>query len=367
MTLDFAKRMVTGALQASPLFVWEHLWPKEVVALCYHLVSDEDLPHQKLYAYKNARQFESDVAYARHRAIDYAQFLAGRRAGRPMPANRILFTFDDGLTEAFHVIRPILLRHGVGGVFFVSPGLLDNRRPFFETTLSLCLSKVEELEAGQARELVGKLALLNGSKTLSDQALARRRFRLARLCAPSSPAHQQLVTWLLGFRGDGVDEMERACKLLDIDPGTYTRTKPVYMTSDEVRRLAAEGFTVGGHGVGHEPLQGMDEESLASEIVESCRAVRDLTGQDRVPFAFPYEGHGLSRRLLAEILHRHEFVELFFDTWQFHRDAPFVVHRLHADQPSPPGRYATNLPQTMRAAWARRSAWYRDWPGKRRS
>jgi peptidoglycan/xylan/chitin deacetylase (PgdA/CDA1 family) len=131
------------------------------------------------------------------------------------------------------------------------------------------------------------------------------------------------------------------------------------MTTAEVKQLAAEGFVIGSHGETHLPMQRLDARALEDRIVSSCETVRGLSGQKRVPFAFPYTGLGIDRGILADILRRNPFIDLLFDTQDLTRDAEFMVHRICADRPPVDGGGATNLPLLMRTAWSRRSAWYR--------
>ena len=72
--------------------MWDIVFPKDVLAISYHIVSDDDLPHLKYYHYKTPAQFEADIAYAvkRLRPVSYAQIRCalgsrGRRCRRAPP------------------------------------------------------------------------------------------------------------------------------------------------------------------------------------------------------------------------------------------------------------------------------------------
>lgn len=345
-----------------PLRIWQRLLPKDVIALGYHVVSDEDLPHIKYYAYKNCRQFESDVAYIaeRQKLTDYRDLLVRRRHEVGHPSNSFLFTFDDGYAECFHNIRPILKKHGVGGVFFLTTRFLDDRTIFFENKVSLCLAEIETMGASRARCLVETLGL-DGSPhrpvRANDPRLALNRLQQARIAPPAGPDHRTLILWFLGFEQDGEAEIDRACEVFGVDPAGYSRRRPLYLTSDQARQLAEEGFTLGSHGVSHLPCQRKDPDELEREIVASCRMVCDITGQKSVPFAFPYSGEGIDRAFLSGLLEHHKFIDLFFDTRGLSRDAPFIVNRLSVDSPDGAVDGATNLDRLMRSTWSRRSAW----------
>jgi len=363
----YFRRIVSKALRSMPLWFWERVVPKDVIALCYHIVSDEDLPHQVYYSYKNARQFENDVVYAKRRAVGYDEVARHRLGSQPLPRSRILFTFDDGFAECFHVARPILRKHSVPGVFFVTTDFLDDRRRLFETSASLCLTEVAHMDVERAARLVVDLSLncpLPAGRLASNRTLALRRMKMARLPPMASSVQIELALWLLGFEEDGVGEIERACALFGVDPATYAQKRPMFMSSAQVQQLAAEGFTIGSHGLTHLPIQGVGQKRMEQEIVASCSLIRDLSGQKRVPYAFPYGGSEIERAAIAQIIQRHDFVDLFFDTAGLHCDVPFVVNRIWADPPPGQGEAGSNLPLLIRSAWAHRSAWRRKPPAE---
>jgi len=346
-----AGALTAAALAPVPVSAWERIFPKDLISICYHVVSDEDLPHQRLIRYKGRRQFEDDVLFARDRAVSYAEVAAHRLRGAKLPPNSLFFTFDDGNVECFSVIRPVLLRHGVGAAFFVATDFLDDERAFEETQLSLCLSEVEQMEAKRARELVEHLGLT--VRTADAEREAKKRLRSFRISFASDPDRRRLLFWILSQ-----PDINLACETIGVDAAAYRRGRQVFLRSEQVTQLAADGFTIGAHGLNHRSLEGKDAAEIEHEIVESCAVVRDLTGQARVPFAFPYIGISISRSVLADILKRHPFIELFFDSGSLRRDRPFVVNRVFADTPSAaPG---SNLPSILRDAWSRPSAWFRS-------
>src|SRR6266508_1544535 len=139
-----------------PLGVWQRLFPKDVIALGYHVVADEALPHIKHYAYKSVRRFEADVAYvSEHQGfVRYDELVRCRLHGARMPANKFLFTFDDGFVQCFEIARPILVKYAASAMFFVPIDFIDNRTMFFETKISLCMAAVEGMSDNQATEIV---------------------------------------------------------------------------------------------------------------------------------------------------------------------------------------------------------------------
>ncbi len=170
---DLANGLARSTLAPLPLRFWQGVFPKDLIALCYHMVSDRELPHFKLDSYKNSAEFEADVLFIRSRAITYRDLTDHRLGGAPVPANSILFTFDDGFAQCYDVIRPILLRHAVDAAFFVTTDFIDDRVSFPECSLSLCLSALEQLPSERIERLLSE-------NRIDDQALSADTVRYSR-------------------------------------------------------------------------------------------------------------------------------------------------------------------------------------------
>jgi peptidoglycan/xylan/chitin deacetylase (PgdA/CDA1 family) len=355
---------IKAALNGVPIGVWQRLFPKDVVIPMYHMVSNDDLPHLKYYAYKNTPQFEADVEFVleHQRFIGYDELVRRRLHDREGPPNAFLLTFDDGFAECFSVIRPILLNHKVEGVFFVPSGFVDNRSMFFESKLSLCIGAVERKSPDEAVEVV---SFLRSEKTLNnlDQRSSTERandcFSWARIESPLSEAQRLLILYLLSLEEDDAKRIDQVCERLDVDPTAYLFKRKPYMTVHQIRQLANDGFTIGGHGMAHSMLQRMSEFQVEQEIIRSCDTIREVTGQKKVPFSFPYSGEGIPETFLADLLQRYDFVELFFDSGGLRKTAPHIVDRFWADFPDGSRADKTNLPWLLRREWSQRKAWIR--------
>ena len=112
------------------------------------------------------------------------------------------------------------------------------------------------------------------------------------------------------------------------------------MTSDQIRQLALDGFTLGGHSLQHVQFQLLEKSELEDEIVGSCEYVKQLVGAQRIPFAFPYHARGIDRELLRSIMMRNPSIESMFGSGGIARDESFIINRIAADSPAilPPGQ-----------------------------
>ena len=346
----------TGLLRHVPVPVWRRLFPKSVVGLCYHIVSDAEVGHVLHYPFLDTAAFEADLHYLRQTFgfISYDDLAKRRRSGGEVRDNVAIVTFDDGFAECATVAAPILRRHRVGGVFFVITDLIDNATVFRETEASLCVAAIGRRTAAEIEAIVDDLGLdtpLVPPRATSDVVLAP--LQLANLGGVAEHGPRQLLNWLLTVSDADAILLRQLSVRLGVDAEGYVRSKQPYLTATQIRGLEAEGFTIGAHGRSHRWLQGLPPAEAEREIVESCRIIRDLTGQREVPFAFPYFGGGLDRGWLARLRQRHEFVGLFFDTDGLREDAPFVVQRVFGERLG----YDRTPDAILRRAWARPAAW----------
>ena len=352
---------VRRVVRAVPLRVWQGVFPKDLVGVCYHIVSDEDLPHHKLYRYKSAAEFETDVAWVRPQALSYDELVRRRVWGDQGQANKVFVSFDDGYAECFDVVRPILRRHQVDAAFFVTSDFMGNDRVFYESRMSLCIARVETMPEEGIQEVLGRLGIGSGLAAALKQAdvSVRQRLDLLRVDPRTSATRKRIFLHILQVGRSESTALDDLAGMLGVDALAYSRGRQIFLSPDQIRLLAQDGFTIGAHSVSHRALASASEAKLEREIVDSCAAVRDLTGQARVPFAFPYNAIGVSRATLERILRRNDFVELLFDAAGFGRDVPFMIQRLWGDIPGNGSSTRSNLPNLIQQGWAQRLAWYR--------
>lgn len=300
-----------------------------MIVLFYHLISPRELPHLRpLYRCKTPRAFAADLRFLknRRRVLSHDEVMEYLEAGRPFPPDSALLTFDDGYRECFTEIRPLLLEHRVPAIFFVPSDLVGNRRLAYRNAAALALSRLDRIPRRRLDGTLRRLEALLGS-SLSGRTAAAAALRG------------------LG-PGDG-EILVRACRELGVDPEEYLKQRRPYLEEEEVRTLAADGFTIGGHSRFHTPLDGLGEAELEEEIVGSTRAVLELSGQSRAPFAFPFAGFRAPADFLARLLERYVFLTLIFGGPE--TDNPRVVsRRLWADTPAGTGGRRTNLPRLLK-------------------
>jgi peptidoglycan/xylan/chitin deacetylase (PgdA/CDA1 family) len=343
----YGRRLAKGIRRSIPLALYPFLIRRDVIGLFYHSVSDQPLPHiQHLYPPEPVARFEAALRYIKkhYRLVTDAELEAHRLHGAPLPGRALHLSFDDGFAECFTVARPLLLKYALPCTFFITSGWVDNGRMFYRNKASLCIEQMLSLEHDAAKMV---LTSLNNALDLS-------------LADPAG-----FVPWIKTLQAKDEGVIDMTAKMLGIDMKDYLRERQPYMTREQINQLHADGFTIGAHTVRHAKLAPFSPQEVETEIVDSARFVQELTGQERVPFSFPFSATGSDRALLAEIRARHPFLGLFYDTMDLRKDVDFIVNRIWAEKSAyrKAGR-ETNVPALLHAAYrAEAYAAMRSWRG----
>ena len=299
------------------------------ISLYYHLVSSRVPKHSAhLGPCKTPAMFESDLEWlvSQRRLLRFADITHSPVTAPTLTSPPFVVTFDDGYVECHSVVAPLLRRHGVPAIFFVTTSFLDNRRMFFRNKISLCVEAALRLGNDSAHAI----------HTIVPEA-------------PGNETPDTLATRLLRMTSTDEARIDEACDALGVDIGMYLSKVRPYLTSRNVQELVADGFAIGAHSVTHRHLGSISADEIEEEVVASAEHVQKLTGQNRVPFAFPFSGNGVPRELLSRILKRHRFIWPIFDVGGLRKDVPYVFPRVWAD----PRAVSTqsNLPHLVMAAY----------------
>jgi peptidoglycan/xylan/chitin deacetylase (PgdA/CDA1 family) len=319
-----------------PTSLLSGLAPRDVTALFYHAFDHDPIPHiSPLFRCKRPADFEQDLVFLKrhYHPVSHDDIVAHREGRRALPEKAVAVSFDDGFAECFSWARPLLLRYGIPATFFVCESFVDNHALMHRNKVALCLSRLEAASAEERRGLA---------------AAAGSRLGLATLGSPT-----RLSTWLRRLRFADLDAIDATCDSLGIDVSRFLRERRPYMSGDQLARLNADGFTLGAHTTDHPELGSLQTwGAVRRQVRDSCNAVRVITGRDRVPFAFPFNGLDLGRQSLAALREELGGIDLMYDTNNLMKDRAFIVNRIWCDTPQGASADRSNLPMLIRRAHA---------------
>jgi peptidoglycan/xylan/chitin deacetylase (PgdA/CDA1 family) len=277
--------------------------------------------------------FERDLVYVSENFVlsGYDQLFGGTRGSRLTREKRAaaFVTFDDGLAECSSVVAPILMKYRVPSIFFLITECIDNRYMMYRHKVSLCISKMMEMPESDLMSGIGLSSILpSAADTKAD-----------------------LINTMLSLKEKDSARIDRVCEALEVDYKIYLENNKPYLTQSQIKALLRSGFKIGAHTRRHPLLAGLTAEEIEAEIVGSCNEVRDISGDNEVPFAFPFSGAGVERAFLQYLRQKHPVIGPVFDSGGIAVDAPFVFNRVTADGPSSNSSSHTNIRDLLHGAY----------------
>ena len=218
------------------------------------MVSDEACPHiEHLYRFKGVKEFEQDLDYLVSQYLPIgADALPDVLSGKYKGKNIMLLTFDDGLRQMHDIVAPLLIKKGIPAVFFLNTDFMDNKALMFRYKASLIKS-------------MGK----HKASTMSGRNEA------------------QVM--------NGIDpEVEDSFN-------DFLKEYKPYMSSDQVRSLLGQGFTIGAHSCSHPYYEDLTLDDQLSQTIDCLDILAGDFGIREKLFAFPFTDHGVSRAFFDRI------------------------------------------------------------------
>lgn len=270
----------------------------------YHYV--RDLAHSRYPAIKalKTQQFRAQIAHIQHHyhVISAADLLDCLASGAELPPSSLLLTFDDGYIDHFTEVFPILDAARLPACFFIPARSVLEERVLDVNKIHFVLAA-----APNPRALVQALFELldryrDAHELPTNEALWQQHARPGRL----DPAEVMFVKRLLqrelpeGLRARIVDEL--FARFVSRDEASFSHE--IYMDLDQIRCLARNGMTIGGHGYSHDWLNTLDRRAQTEEIRQT-RAFLAIVGQPLGPWIMCYP-YGAYNESLLELLAENE-------------------------------------------------------------
>jgi peptidoglycan/xylan/chitin deacetylase (PgdA/CDA1 family) len=218
-------------------------------------------------------EFDAHMAYVRQHfhPVSVDEVLEARRTGRPLPPDSVLVSFDDGYRDNFEHAAPILQRHGMKGLFFVTTGHVRHRRLFWWEQVSLI---VRRCRLPRARISYPREEALDLS-TPEDKAQVVRRL--------NKIIKERYALDLDRFLAGVAD----ACEVRWDPAEARALADRALMTWDDVRTLRRQGMGIGSHTDSHRVLLTLPPAALAGELADSRAALEELLGEPVTTIAYP--------------------------------------------------------------------------------
>lgn len=230
-----------------------------------------------------------------HRQLDYLQqhytvvtaeaVLAHLHGEATLPENACWLTFDDGYRDHLQHALPALLERGLQGSFFPPARPILEGKMLDVNAIQFILASGEQIAA-----LLGDLrdyCLASGLPSSHWQRIYQQQASASRYDPAPVVAFKRLLQRALpaGLRQQAINTL--FAKYVAIDEATFCRE--LYLCTDELRLLLANGMFVGSHGYDHNWLNTLSSQQQANDINRSLGFLDDLgVALDSWIMCYPY-------------------------------------------------------------------------------
>ena len=220
----------------------------------YHAVTNETPLHIKhLYPPRTIDQFKQDLDFLleHYEPIDLTELQTIVTEGSEKK-NCFHLSFDDGLSEFYKEVAPILKAKGVPATVFLNGSFIDNKELFYRFKASILYEKT-------------------GDELLMD------------------------IDW------NHKDELDDIAVLNNIDFNEYLLKHSPYLTTSQIKELAKDGFTFGAHSMDHPMYSELSLDQQVDQTRNSLNRVYNIVDQKIKVFSFPFTDFGVKKDFFQAI------------------------------------------------------------------
>ncbi len=253
---------------------------QDLVLPFYHAVSDDLMPHvAHVYPVRSRSAFMKDLEFF----LRHYEPLGLEDLKSPVPPGKrkkpaMFLSFDDGLSEIYDIVAPLLISKGIPAGIFVNTGFVDNRDLFYRYKSSLLLDRFESIKYSPA-----------------VTELMQSRYHLA------GPGRKCVRDFLRDISYRNRAELDEVAKLLELDFNTFLKIRKPYMSLEQLKDLSAKGFYIGAHGKDHPLFSEIDAGQRLIQYRESMEYIQNELGTGYGIFSFPFSDDGVPGDFFREI------------------------------------------------------------------
>jgi peptidoglycan/xylan/chitin deacetylase (PgdA/CDA1 family) len=207
---------------------------------------------------------------------------------RPVAKDRYtVVTFDDGYRDNYDLAYPVLRAYSIPAIFFVCPGLLEERRVGWWDLIAYLVKQSAKLQI----ELRGETLRLGEEK---------------------AGAIRKLHDWMKSQpAADTADLVDRLSESSAVSLPPADKQAAELMTWEQVAEVSDNGVAIGSHTHTHRVLATLNEDGQRWELRESKLALERRLGGEVKTIAYPAGRHGnftqASMRIARECGYRGAF------------------------------------------------------------
>lgn len=295
----------------------------------YHYVRDLVRTRYSKIKGLQVSAFKEQLLYlANHyQFVKVSEILQALYAGRPLPKDAVLLTFDDGYLDHYTNVFPLLEEMGIQGCFFV-PVLSTLREQVLAVNkihfILACSPDVPTL----VQDIFESMRLLRRDYGLKDEEWYFEKLAVkGRFDSREVVFIKRLLQVELEEEPRNILVNKLFSKYVSLDERAFA--SELYMSMDQIRLMTRHGMYIGGHGYSHSWLNTLSPAFQEEEIKRTVVFLKEAgVSLGSWVFSAPYGAYNSS---LVEILQQNGCrmaVSIKPGTARLNRENAFSLERL---------------------------------------
>jgi peptidoglycan/xylan/chitin deacetylase (PgdA/CDA1 family) len=286
---------------------------QQLILPFYHLVSNKNPNYIKhLYTPKNSNQFKADLDtfLKYYQPISLKELIAINKQEKKISKPSFHLTFDDGLSNFYDIVAPILIEKKIPATVFLNTAFVDNQDLFYRYKVSLLIENYLTTTENQKKKYYN---------FISEKDLKRKN---------KVEIDGSVISFLLGINFQNMDLLDDLANQLNYSFDDFLKTKKPYLTLKQIKELQKQGFTFGAHSKNHPLYANLNLEQQINQTEESLKWIQNNLNIDYKTFSFPFSDHGVSEKFFNKI-----DLDLSFGISKFKKDEILTnIHRIDMEK-----------------------------------
>lgn len=267
--------------------------PSSVTIIMYHFVRDLKKSRYPGIKGLDTSDFIEQLEYIRrfYSVISMEELVAAAsQGGKSLPANSLLLTFDDGYSDHYMNVFPILDRYGLQGSFFPPAKAILENRVLDVNKIHFVLATVED------KSRIVRFIESEINENASAYGLDETSAYYEKLAVPNRYDTAEVV-FIKRVLQRGLPEELRARIIDKLFAEFVTRDEAafaceLYMNVEQIKCLRRNGMFIGSHGYDHYWLNTLSRVEQEREIDRSLYFLESLgCSLENWVMCYPYGGY----------------------------------------------------------------------------
>lgn len=299
-----------------------------ITMVMYHYVRDyKNTAYPKIKG-MDIREFEQQVQYLTHNfnVIGIEDIIEAIEDKKDLPKECAVLTFDDGYSDHYEYVLPILEKYGVKGAFYIPTGVLANKKVLDVNKIHYILASANSETI--YRRLVEKVKLYQDTYNLKSLETYREEFE-----HPNRWDTKEVIFIKRMLQRALPDEIRH--KILDelfeefIDQDEASFSEYLYMSQGQIEEMHKLGMHFGPHTHNHVWLDSLQKDKQEEELTRSIQFLNRLgIVREKMSVCYPYGGYNEDTLSVMEKLNMKIGVTVEPKVWKLNEKEKFIIPRL---------------------------------------